>query len=113
MREEVSAEISCLQQRGLRVFVVFSEVNVQSVGPRAHRGSVTPEEPELSRYHSLILRDRGNIEGDVHPLEIISYWAVAKGLYETGKNTKSRRNFGGRNRSTFSKTKNQYEPDEN
>lgn len=52
------------------------------MGPGAQGCSVTVEEPELSREHPLILRDRGDVEEDVNPLMMVCYGTVSKGLYE-------------------------------
>ena len=60
--------------------MVLSEVKVESVGPGTQGGSVTAEEPKLSGEHSLILRDGGNIEGDVLPLTILCCGTVSKRL---------------------------------
>lgn len=51
--------------------MMLNKVNVQSVDPRAQKGSAASEEAKLSGEHPLVFRDRGNIKGDVHPLRII------------------------------------------
>lgn len=51
--------------------MTLNKVNVQSVNPKAQKGSAASEESQLGGEHPLVFRDGGNIEGDVHPLRII------------------------------------------
>lgn len=68
--------------------MTLNKVNVQSVDPRAQKGSAASEEPKLGRENPLVFRDGGNIKGDVHPLRIIREGIVVRKVCQTEEKVK-------------------------